>query len=249
MSDRPTALLTGATSGIGRAAALALAADGWWVAAHGRDAARGAEVALALGEGGEFLAGELADPEEPERLVGEVLARRGRLDLLVNNAAIYAQGSVDALTERDLDALLAVNLRAAVLLAGAAVRAMRRQGGGVVINVSSEAGLVAVPGQVAYNVTKAGLIMLTRSIAVDHGADGIRAVTVCPGTTRTPLVDAAIAAAEDPAAHERMLEERRPLGRLGEPDEIAAAIVFAASRRAGFMTGSEVVIDGGYTAV
>jgi NAD(P)-dependent dehydrogenase (short-subunit alcohol dehydrogenase family) len=120
--------------------------------------------------------------------------------------------------------------------------------GGVVINVASEAGLVAVPGQVAYNVTKAGLIMLTRSIAVDHAADGIRAVSVCPGTTRTPLVDAAIAAAADPAAHERTLEQTRPLGRLGTVEEIAAAIVYAASPEAGFMTGSELVIDGGYTA-
>jgi NAD(P)-dependent dehydrogenase (short-subunit alcohol dehydrogenase family) len=120
--------------------------------------------------------------------------------------------------------------------------------GGVVINVASEAGLVAVPGQVAYNVTKAALIMLSRSIAVDHATAGIRAVSVCPGTTRTPLVDAAIAAADDPAAHERELEQRRPLRRLGTPEEIAAAIVFAASPGAAFMTGSELVIDGGYTA-
>jgi NAD(P)-dependent dehydrogenase (short-subunit alcohol dehydrogenase family) len=120
--------------------------------------------------------------------------------------------------------------------------------GGVVINVASEAGLVAVPGQVAYNVTKAALIMLTRSIAVDYAKDGIRAVSVCPGTTRTPLVDAAIAAAADPAAHERTLAERRPLGRLGTVEEIATAIVYAASPEAGFMTGSELVIDGGYTA-
>jgi NAD(P)-dependent dehydrogenase (short-subunit alcohol dehydrogenase family) len=249
VSARPTALLTGATSGIGRAAALALAADGWWVAAHGRDPTRGAEVAAALGDKGEFLAGELAAPGEPQRLVREVVERRGRLDLLVNNAAVYARAPVGTLAEADLDELLAVNLRAAVLLAGAAVRAMQKQGGGVVVNVSSEAGLVAVAGQVAYNVTNAGLIMLTRSIAVDHAADGIRAVTICPGTTRTPLVNAAIAGAEDPAAHERTLEESRPLGRLGEPGEIAAAIVFAASRRAGFMTGTELVIDGGYTAV
>jgi NAD(P)-dependent dehydrogenase (short-subunit alcohol dehydrogenase family) len=249
VSARPTALLTGATSGIGRAAALALAADGWWVAAHGRDEGRGAEVATALGDDGAFLAGELASDGEPERLVREVHERRGRLDLLVNNAAIYSRAPVGELAAADLDALVAVNLRAAVLLAGAAVRVMRGQGGGVVVNVSSEAGLVAVPGQVAYNVTKAALVMLTRSIAVDYAADGVRAVTVCPGTTRTPLVDAAIAAAADPAAHERALAERRPAGRLGDPEEIAAAIVFAASARTGFMTGSEVVIDGGYTAV
>jgi NAD(P)-dependent dehydrogenase (short-subunit alcohol dehydrogenase family) len=236
------ALVTGATSGIGRAAALALADAGWWVAAHGRDEARGAEVAHELGDRGTFVAADLAEPGAPERLVDGL----DRIDLLVNNAALYARAPVAELTAEELDRLLAVNLRAAILLAGAAVRAMKD--GGVVINVASEAGLVAVPGQVAYNVTKAGLIMLTRSIAVDHAKDGIRAVSVCPGTTRTPLVDAAIAAAADPDAHERTLEQTRPLGRLGRVEEIAAAIVYAASAEAGFMTGSELVIDGGYTA-
>jgi NAD(P)-dependent dehydrogenase (short-subunit alcohol dehydrogenase family) len=238
------ALVTGATSGIGRAAALALKEDGWWVAAHGRDERRGREVADELGDRGAFFPAEL---HAPERLVDAVVEARGRLDLLVNNAAVYARDTVADLQPQDLDRLLAVNVRAAVLLAGAAVRAMGDRGG-VVINVASEAGLVAVPGQVAYNVTKAALIMLSRSIAVDHATAGIRAVSVCPGTTRTPLVDAAIAAADDPAAHERELEQRRPLRRLGTPEEIAAAIVFAASPGAAFMTGSELVIDGGYTA-
>jgi NAD(P)-dependent dehydrogenase (short-subunit alcohol dehydrogenase family) len=236
------ALVTGATSGIGRAAALALADAGWWVAAHGRDEARGSDIAAQLGDRGTFVAADLAEPGAPERLVDGL----ERLDLLVNNAAVYSRATVAELTAEDLDRLLQVNLRAAILLAKAAVRAMKD--GGVVINVASEAGLVAVPGQVAYNVTKAGLIMLTRSIAVDHAADGIRAVSVCPGTTRTPLVDAAIAAAADPAAHERTLAQTRPLGRLGTVEEIAAAIVYAASPEAGFMTGSELVIDGGYTA-
>ena len=115
------------------------------------------------------------------------------------------------------------------------------------MNVASEAGLWPSPGQAAYNVAKAGLHMLTRSIAVDHAAEGVRAVCVCPGTTRTPLVEAAIAAARS-GPHERTLAQSRPPRRLGTAEEIAAAIGYAAPPEAAFMTGTELVIDGGYTA-
>lgn len=242
------AVVTGATSGIGRAAALALGEAGWTVLVTGRDEERGREVVEQLAGGGDFFALDLNEPGAPEKIVGWALELWGRLDLLVNNAGVYARGTVADVTEEIYDTLMNTNLRAAVLLAGAAVRAMREGGGGVVINVSSEAGIVAVPRQVVYNVSKAGLIMLTKSIAVDHAKDGIRAVTVCPGTTRTPLVDEAIAKAPDPGEHERSLASSRPAGRLGKPEEIAAAIVYAASEEASFMSGTEIVVDGGYTA-
>jgi NAD(P)-dependent dehydrogenase (short-subunit alcohol dehydrogenase family) len=242
------ALVTGATSGIGRAAAEALSRAGWWVMVAGRDEQRARETVAALDGPGAHVTADLADSDAPRRLIEATVEQAGRLDALVNNAALYTQGTVAELDDGDLDTLLSVNLRAAIRLAGAAVTHMRGNGGGVIVNVSSEAGLVAVPGQVAYNVTKAGLVMLTRCIAVDHAADGVRAVSVCPGTTRTPLVDAAIERAADPAAHERRLAESRPAKRLGTPGEIAAAIVFAASEEASFMTGTEIVVDGGYTA-
>jgi NAD(P)-dependent dehydrogenase (short-subunit alcohol dehydrogenase family) len=246
-----SAVVTGATSGIGRAAALALGDAGWWVLAGGRDPERGAEVAaeLARRSGGEFAAADLATDGAAERLVARAVDATGRLDLVVYSAGTHFLAPVGGTDPDAYDRLLAVNLRGAVLLARAAVPAMRAAGGGVIVNVASEAGLVAVPGQAAYNISKAGLLMLTRSIAVDHAADGIRAVSVCPGTTRTPLVERAIASAPDPAAHERWLASSRPAGRLGVPEEIAAAIVFAAGDQASFMTGSEIVVDGGYTAV
>jgi NAD(P)-dependent dehydrogenase (short-subunit alcohol dehydrogenase family) len=242
-------LVTGATSGIGRAAAEALSAAGWWVMVAGRDEGRARETVAALEGPGGYVVADLADDDTPRRLVDATVAQGDGLDALVNNAALYTQGTVAELEDGDLDTLLAVNLRAAIRLAGLAVRHMRGAGGGVVVNVSSEAGLVAVPGQVAYNVTKAGLMMLTRCIAADHAADGIRAVSICPGTTRTPLVDEAIRRAADPAAHEHRLAATRPAQRLGTPEEIAAAIVFAASEQASFVTGTEIVVDGGYTAV
>jgi NAD(P)-dependent dehydrogenase (short-subunit alcohol dehydrogenase family) len=242
-----TAIVTGATSGIGRAAALALSRAGWWVLATGRDDVRGKEVEQELVEGF-FFAADLRDPGSAERIVSEALQRSGHLDALVNNAGIHFLATVDDMTPHSYDELMTVNLRAAVMLCAAAIPKMRKRGG-VIVNVASEAGVVAVPGQVAYNLSKAALIMLTKSIAVDHAQDGIRAVSICPGTTRTPLVDDAIAAAPDPAEHERWLASSRPANRLGDPEEIAAAIVFVTSQEASFMTGSEIVIDGGFTAL
>lgn len=246
-----SALITGATKGIGRAAALALGEAGWWVLATGRDEEDGKEVqrALEARSGGEFVAADLTDEGAPEFLAERVVDQTGRLDLLVNNAGIHFLASVDEMDVESYDRLMAVNLRAAVLLAKAAVPRMRGSGGGVIINVSSEAGLVAVEGQVAYNLSKAALIMLTKSLAADHADDGIRAISICPGTTRTPLVEQAIASAADPQAHAEMLASSRPAHRLGQAEEIAAAIVFAAGDDVAYMTGSEIVIDGGYTAV
>jgi NAD(P)-dependent dehydrogenase (short-subunit alcohol dehydrogenase family) len=245
---RRSALVTGATSGIGQAAAIALADVGWWVLATGRDETRGADVGARLGGRGEFVGADLTAEGTPETLV-ERVGRVSPLGVLVNCAGIHFLARLPDTDPKRWDELMAVNLRAAALMARAAIPAMRAAGGGVVVNVSSEAGIAAVPEQVAYNVSKAALLMLTQSIAVDHAADGIRALSICPGTTRTALVEEAIASAADPEAHERWLASARPAKRLGKPEEIAAAIVFAASDEVSYMTGSHLVIDGGYTAV
>jgi NAD(P)-dependent dehydrogenase (short-subunit alcohol dehydrogenase family) len=242
------AVVTGATSGIGRAAASALAEAGWWVLANGRDEQRGQQVGADLGDRGEFAPGDLTAAGMPEALI-ERAETSAPLGLLVNCAGVHFLARLPDTDPERWDELMALNLRAAAMTARAAVPAMRTAGGGVIVNVSSEAGLVAVPGQVAYNVSKAALLMLTQSIAVDHAGDGIRAVSICPGTTRTALVEDAIASAPDPEAHDRWLASARPANRLGRPEEIAAAIVFAASDEVSYMTGSHLVIDGGYTAV
>jgi NAD(P)-dependent dehydrogenase (short-subunit alcohol dehydrogenase family) len=243
-----SAIVTGATSGIGRAAAMALARAGWWVLASGRDAGRGEELGRELGEAGEFASGDLTEAGMPEALVDRA-ERAAPLGLLVNCAGTHFLATLPNTEPEQWDELMALNLRASALMARAAIPSMRAAGGGVVINVSSEAGIAAVPGQVAYNVSKAALLMLTQSIAVDHANDGVRAVSICPGTTRTALVEEAIASAPDPRAHEQWLASARPAKRLGKPEEVAAAIVFAASDEVSYMTGSHLVIDGGYTAI
>lgn len=247
----PTAVVTGATSGIGKAAALRLGDDGWWVLANGLDARRGAEVEKELGAraGGAYLKADLTDDSVPARIVRAAMDATDRVDALVNCAGIHFLADLHQVEMADFDRLMAINLRAAVAMSRAVLSPMLDQGSGVIVNVSSEAGLVAVPNQVSYNISKAGMIMLTRSLAADHGAAGIRAVSVCPGTTRTPLVEEAIASAPDPEAHERMLSDTRPAKRLGEPEEIAEAIAFVASERVSYLNGTEVVIDGGYTVV
>jgi NAD(P)-dependent dehydrogenase (short-subunit alcohol dehydrogenase family) len=245
---RRSAVVTGATSGIGRAAAIALADAGWWVLATGRDETRGENVGAQLAGRGKFAAADLTDADVPDALV-ERAGGAAPLGLLVNCAGTHFLATLPETDPERWDDLMALNLRAAALMARAAIPAMHAAGGGVVVNVSSEAGIAAVPGQVAYNVSKAALLMLTQSIAVDHADEGIRAVSICPGTTRTALVGEAIASASDPEAHESWLASARPAKRLGKPEEIAAAIVFAASDEVAYMTGSHLVIDGGYTAV
>jgi NAD(P)-dependent dehydrogenase (short-subunit alcohol dehydrogenase family) len=246
-----TVIVTGATKGIGRAAALALADEGWWVLATGRDPADGAEVEkeLQARSEGRFHAADLTEDGSAAALVERALDETGSLDALVNNAGVHHVASVANTSAEIYDRVMDLNLRAAVLLTAAAIPAMRANGGGTVINVSSEAGLIGFPNQLAYNLSKAGLVMLTRSIVADHTADGIRAITVCPGTTRTPLVQGIIDGADDPEAMERQLASIRPAGRLGRPEEIAAVIAFAASDRAPYMTGTEIVADGGNVAV
>jgi len=191
---------------------------------------------------------DVSRPEDVSAMATTVVQQWGRIDILVNNAGIYRQGSAVDTSLGDWEQVLAVNLTGAFLCTKHAVPIMCRNGGGVIVNVASEAGLVGIRNQVAYNVSKAGVIALTRSCAVDMAALGIRVNCVCPGTTDTPLVQAAVRRSADPVAARRQLEEVRPLNRLGLPGEIASAILYLASSEAAYATGSVLSIDGGYTA-
>lgn len=245
------AVVTGAAKGIGQATALAFASAGARVAILDPSLEEAEQVVHQIqGLQGEAVAlpTNVSAEAEVRNAFEEIAARWGRLDVLVNNAGIYYQA--DALqTPLDIwEKVLAVNLTGAFLCIKYAVPHMVKNGGGVVVNVASEAGLVGIKGQVAYNVSKGGMIALTRSCAVDFAQMGVRVNCVCPGTTDTPLVQAAIRRAPDPAAARRALESARPLDRLGRPEEIAAAILFLASDQVAYATGAVLSVDGGYTA-
>lgn len=247
------AIVTGASRGIGLATARAFAREGARVAIIDRDETEGQAVAQniqqELGTADIMMVpADISDEAQVQALVQAVISRWNRVDVLVNNAGIYHQANVIDTTLEAWNNLMAVNLTGAFLCTKYVAATMKQSGGGVIINIASEAGLVGIKGQVAYNVSKAGMISLTQSCAVDLAPDAIRVNCVCPGTTETPLVKAAVNRAADPGAARRVLEVARPLNRLGRPEEIASAILYLASEEAGYATGAILSIDGGYTA-
>lgn len=243
--------ITGSAVGIGRAAVDAFARRGAAVAVVDRDVDAGnAFVSELISSGKEalFVQADVANEEDVRSMIASIMDRWGHLDILVNNAGVYSQGNVVSTTLAEWNRIIAVNLTGAFLCSKHAANLMAGGSGGVIINVASEAGLVGIPDQIAYNVSKAGLISMTRSCAVDLASRNIRVNCVCPGTTDTPLVEQAIHRSNDPISARRKLESARPLNRLGKPEEIASAILYLASDIAGYATGSVLSIDGGYTA-
>jgi len=243
------AIITGANSGIGFATAIRFAGEGAKVVAADINKAE-AGIAELAGRGHDhiFFQMDVSRADSVDELIERTIGQYGRLDLLVNNAGIELAKTVTDTTEDDWDRLMAVNLKGVFLCSKAAVAAMRKTGGGVIVNVASELGLVAAPAIAAYCAAKGGVIQLTRAMAVDHAADNIRVNCVCPGPINTPLLDRIIAGAADPKKERESNIEKTLLRRLGEPAEIANVILFLASQESSFMTGSVVVADGGLTA-
>jgi len=244
-------VVTGASSGIGRAAALAFAREGASVVIADTDTAAAEKAAAeirGLGGKAEAVQTDVANEDSVRSMVSRMDARWGRLDVLVNNAGIYLQADAVGTALSAWESVLGVNLTGAFLCTKHAVPLMAKNASGAIVNVASEAGLVGIRNQVAYNVSKAGMIALTRSCALDFAPLGIRVNCVCPGTTDTPLVRAAVSRSADPAAARRALEQVRPAGRLGDPAEIAAAILFLSCASARYATGAVLSVDGGYTA-
>ncbi|MGI5471678.1 SDR family NAD(P)-dependent oxidoreductase [Streptomyces sp. CA-132043] len=241
--DGRVVVVTGAGTGIGRATARAFVAAGACVVAVGRRPEPLAEAATGHPAMSPYAADITADGA-PERITDHVLHTHGRLDVLVNNAGIVASGALGACTKESAAAQLATNLVAPVLLTRAALPHLERAAG-VVVNISTAVGQRAWPGNAVYAASKAGLDTLTRSWAVELAPRGIRVVGVAPGAVETPIGEHSGASPAHLAAVRAWQIDHTPLGRLGRPEEVAAAVVRLAAPEAAFVTGAILPVDGG----
>lgn len=259
MTDRlknKIALITGAASGIGRATVIRFVAEGARVVATDVNAAALAELTTAVSAAGGQLTTLLCDVTQvaaTKQVVAATVARFGRIDILVNSAGITPR-TVDPAADLATrwDAVMAVNAKGTMLMCHAAVEAMRQTGGGAIVNLASVMGMVGYPtllpfsdGFSAYPQSKGTVIQLTRDLGVRVAREGIRVNAVCPGFVYTALTANVTG---NPAVHETM-QQLHPMGRLGQPEEIANVILFLASDEASFVTGAAWTVDGGYTAM
>lgn len=242
-------LITGGASGIGEAMVHAMAEAGAFVYVGDLDEVNGNRVANEItGEGreAEFVRLNVADKNECEAVAEKILCDKNALDILVNNAGVGHVGTILQTTEEDLDRLFAVNVRGMFTLTKAFLPSMIERKYGVVINTASIAGVVAIKDRLAYTTTKFAVVGFTKGLAIDHALDGIRANAICPGRVETAFVKSRLAEYDDPQKAYAEMAATQAVGRMGKPEEVAAAALYLASDEAAFVTGTAFEIDGGF---
>ena len=241
------AIITGAATGIGLETARCFAEEGAQVVLSDID---GGAVGAAVRniEGAIAIAADVTDQEQVDALVAGSIEQLGGLDIIVNNAGIPMLGAVETLAEVDWDREMDVNLKSIYRTGRAVWPHFKAQGGGVILNTASIAGLLGSAGQASYGAAKAGVINLTRCMAIDGAKIPIRVNCICPGFIETPMVLAYLEGQDDPVASRAEVDAMHPLGGIGRPADIAAGFVYLASNDASWITGTALTIDGGLTA-
>lgn len=249
MNAGRTVLVTGAAAGIGAGIATRFAEAGYALALFDIDAAGARAMADRLSSHAQTLAihGDVAKEDDAQRAVETAASQLGRIDVLVNNAGIEVTGSVENLTAQDWDRQIGVNLRGVFLMSKYAIPIIARHGGAIV-NISSVHAFVSWADSAAYDAAKAGIIGLTRAMALDHGRQGIRVNAICPGYIDTPLMERWLATLPNREETFEQVRGFHPVGRIGTPADIAEAALFLASDAASFISGASLVVDGAMTA-
>ena len=249
--ENKVALITGAASGIGRASALKFAREGAKVVAADIQAEAIEETAqLITSDGGTATPVhiDVSDAGSVRQMIQSALSAYGRLDILFNNAGLGARGTILDIDEDTFDRLFAVNVKGVFLGCKEAIPVMIAQGGGVILNTASQLGLVGADASVVYPATKGAVIQMTKCLSLDHAKDGIRVNALCPGPIDTPLARRGREQAGNPEEIVRLRRQQIPLGRIGEPEEMADVAAYLCSDEASFITGAAIVADGGWTA-
>ena len=242
-----TVLISGGNRGIGLATAKLFVSEGANVVIMARDLERGTQTAKELGVN--FMQGDVRRSDDCKRAVQHTLELHGHLDVLVNGAGIfYRNRTVERTTEAEWDATLETNLKGAFLMCKHAMPHLRASRGNIV-NIASYVGLVGFAGSSAYAASKAGLVNLTRSMALDHAREGVRVNCVCPGSVDTDMIHEAWEAYGDVQQAQQVWADKHPIGRIATPEEVAQTIAFLASDAASFITGAALAVDGGLTAM
>jgi NAD(P)-dependent dehydrogenase (short-subunit alcohol dehydrogenase family) len=245
------AVITGAGSGIGQAMAVLFAREGARVLAADVNPEAAEQTAELVSASGGVCAPFVVDvtiPEQVHATIERAHELHGRIDILCNNAGIGSTTDVVACEPDEWDRVMTVNVKSVYLGCKYVIPHMLRQGGGVIINTASVAGMVGIVKRASYSASKGAVIALTRQVAIEYVEQGIRVNCLCPGTVDSPWVGRLLGGSDDPAAARQALVARQPIGRLGAPHEIAAAALYLASDDAAFITGTGLVIDGGWTA-
>jgi 2-keto-3-deoxy-L-fuconate dehydrogenase len=242
------AVVTGAGSGIGEAIASCFSTAGATVIIAERDSGSGQRVAESIGASATFFQADVAEETSVNAAAAAVLDRHGRCDILVNNAGVGHVGTLLNTTAADLDRLFAVNSRGAFNMCKAFVPSMIERKSGSVINMASVAGIVAIRDRLAYTISKFAVVGLTKALALDHSASGVRFNCICPARVETPWVQQRIKEYPDPEKAYREMSATQLTGRMVRPEEIAAAALYLAADESAMVTGSAMMIDSGWTA-
>jgi NAD(P)-dependent dehydrogenase (short-subunit alcohol dehydrogenase family) len=244
-------LITGSATGIGKSVAMAFAKEGALLGLYDINESMGKSTLEEIkGSGGEaiFLQGDVSNASDVKRAVEKVVDQYHRIDVLVNNAAFAIKGTIATITEEEWDRQIDVNLKSVYLFSHLVIPIMADQGGGVIINTGSVTSLVGVPDFAAYVASKTGMLGITRAMSLDHASQNIRVNIICPSGIKTPLMEWQFQNAPNPDLERKRVTDLHPLGRMGEPDELAQMFIYLASDEARYITGSVFQFDGGYTA-